>query len=35
LVPLTDFQIRKDLSLEKAYLQGRFGAIPILTAAEP
>lgn len=35
LVPLSDFQIRKDLSLEKAYLDGRFGAIPILTAAEP
>ena len=35
LVPLTEFQIRKDLSLEKAYLDGRFGAIPILTAAEP
>jgi len=35
LVPLTEFKVRKDLSLEKAYLQGRFGAIPILTAAEP
>lgn len=35
LVPLTEFQIRKDLSLEKAYLDGRFGAIPILNAAEP
>jgi len=29
LIPLTEFQIRKDLSLEKAYLDGRFGAIPI------
>ncbi|MBK8804802.1 MAG: ATP-binding protein [Fibrobacteres bacterium] len=35
LVPLTEFQIRKDLSLEKAYLDGRFGAIPILSNTEP
>lgn len=35
LVPLTDFQIRKDLVLEKAYLEGRFGAIPFFVAAEP
>lgn len=28
LVPLSDFKIRKDLQLEKGYLQGRFGAIP-------
>lgn len=35
LVPLTDFQIRKDLVLEKAYLEGRFGAVPFFVAAEP
>lgn len=35
LTPLTEFQIRKDLALEKAYLEGRFGAIPIFAAAEP
>lgn len=29
LVPLTDFHIRKDLVLDKAYLDGRFGAVPI------
>lgn len=29
LVPLSDFQVRKDLYLEKAYLDGRFGAIPV------
>lgn len=34
LVPLSDFQVRKDLALEKAYLDGRFGAIPILPPLE-
>ncbi len=29
--PLSDFQIRPDLDVEKGYLMGRFGAIPILT----
>jgi len=29
LVPLSDFQVRKDLMLEKAYLDGRFGAVPV------
>ncbi|MBX3586734.1 MAG: ATP-binding protein [Ramlibacter sp.] len=28
LYPLTDFDVRSDLKLEKGYLQGRFGAIP-------
>ena len=32
LVPLSDFQVRKDLILEKAYLDGRFGAVPVFPA---
>jgi AAA15 family ATPase/GTPase len=32
LVPLSDFQLRKDLVLGNAYLDGRFGAIPIFPA---
>lgn len=30
LYPLTDFGIRNDLSIEKAYLDGRFKAVPFL-----
>ena len=30
LYSLADFQPRKDLKLDKHYLQGRFGAIPFL-----
>ena len=30
LVPLSDFKIRNDLQVQKGYLQGRFGAIPII-----
>ncbi|MCB9738908.1 MAG: ATP-binding protein [Deltaproteobacteria bacterium] len=30
LVPLSDFKVRNDLALERAYLDGRFGAVPIL-----
>lgn len=30
LYSLSDFQVRKDLSIRKHYLQGRFGAIPFL-----
>ena len=30
LVSLSDFNIRNDLQVEKGYLQGRFGAIPII-----
>lgn len=31
LVPLSDYQsVRKDLKLEKGYLSGRFGAVPII-----
>ena len=30
LYSLADFKVRKDLRLEKGYLQGRFGAIPFL-----
>jgi hypothetical protein len=45
LYSLADFKVRKDLRIEKGYLEGRFGAIPFLggidhlieeqTAAEP
>ena len=34
LVPLSDFNIRKDLQVRKGYLEGRFGAIPILGTME-
>jgi uncharacterized protein len=30
LYPLTDFKVRNDLAIDKAYLDGRFGAVPIL-----
>jgi AAA15 family ATPase/GTPase len=30
LYSLTDMKIRKDLRIEKSYLQGRFGAIPFV-----
>lgn len=30
LIPLTDFNVRKDLNLRKGYLQGRFDALPII-----
>ena len=30
LYPLTDFKPRNDLAVDKAYLDGRFGAVPIL-----
>jgi hypothetical protein len=32
LVSLSDFNIRNDLQVQKGYLQGRFGAIPIIGA---
>jgi AAA15 family ATPase/GTPase len=35
LTSLADFNIRKDLQIEKAYLQGRFGAIPMMGSLEP
>jgi AAA15 family ATPase/GTPase len=34
LYPLTDFRPRNDLALDKAYLDGRFGAVPILPSEE-
>ena len=34
LYPLTDFKPRNDLALDKAYLDGRFGAVPILPSEE-
>ena len=30
LVPLSEFSIRNDLPVQKGYLQGRFGAIPVI-----
>ena len=35
LTSLADFNIRKDLQIEKGYLQGRFGAIPTIGSLEP
>jgi hypothetical protein len=32
LYPLTDFHPRNDLAIDKAYLDGRFGAVPIIPA---
>jgi hypothetical protein len=29
-VSLSDFRIRSDLQVQKGYLQGRFGAIPVI-----
>lgn len=34
LVPLTDYSVRNDLQIEKGYLQGRFGAIPVIGSTE-
>lgn len=34
LYPLTDFHVRNDLALDKAYLDGRFGAVPLLPSDE-
>ena len=31
LYPLSDFRVRNDLSIPESYLDGRFGAVPILT----
>jgi hypothetical protein len=31
LFPLTDFRPRRDENLERGYLQGRFGAVPVIT----
>jgi uncharacterized protein len=30
LYPLTDFKVRNDLAIDRAYLDGRFGAVPFL-----
>ena len=30
LVSLSEFNIRNDLQVQKGYLQGRFGAIPVI-----
>jgi len=35
LFPLSDFSPRKDESLEKSYLRGRYGALPIVGRVEP
>jgi AAA15 family ATPase/GTPase len=34
LYPLSDFRPRKDEALERGYLQGRYGAVPIVDFAE-
>lgn len=34
LYPLSDFKVRNDLAIDKAYLDGRFGAVPILPSDE-
>lgn len=34
LYPLSDFSPRNDLAIDKAYLEGRFGAVPILPGEE-
>ncbi|MBU7585211.1 MAG: ATP-binding protein [Nostoc sp. TH1S01] len=34
LYPLTDFHVRNDLAIDKAYLDGRFGAVPFLPSSE-
>lgn len=34
LYPLTDFKVRNDLAIDKAYLDGRFGAVPILPSED-
>ncbi|AVH69680.1 AAA family ATPase [Nostoc sp. 'Lobaria pulmonaria (5183) cyanobiont'] len=34
LYPLTDFHVRNDLAIDKAYLDGRFGAVPFLPSEE-
>ena len=34
LYPLTDFHPRNDLAIDKAYLDGRFGAVPRLPLDE-
>jgi hypothetical protein len=34
LYPLTDFHVRNDLAIDKAYLDGRFGAVPFLPSNE-
>ena len=34
LTSLADFSVRNDLRLEKGYLHGRFGAIPVVSGFE-
>ena len=31
LYPLSDFKVRNDLAIDKAYLDGRFGAVPFIS----
>lgn len=35
LVPLSDFAVRKDAAIEKNYLAGRYGGVPILRKLNP
>ncbi len=30
LISLSDFKVRNDLQIERGYLQGRFGGIPVI-----
>lgn len=32
LYPMTEIKVRTDLKIEKGYLQGRFGAVPLIQA---
>ena len=34
LTPLSEYSVRKDLRLEKGYLHGRFGAVPVVSGFE-
>lgn len=34
LFPLSDYKVRNDMAIDKAYLDGRFGAVPVLPDAE-
>ena len=34
LFPLSDYKVRSDMALDKAYMDGRFGAVPVLDDVE-
>jgi uncharacterized protein len=35
LYPMTELKVRPDLKIEKGYLQGRFGAVPLVRGSSP